>query len=54
MRERKPNEEVAFIREAYGRVPCCCFFLSTGCTFLLWPRLKAGPSGPSARFGCAT
>lgn len=53
MRERKPNEEVAFIREAYG-LRAALFFLSTGCTFLLWPRLKAGPSGPSARFGCAT
>ena len=38
------------------RMACAphCFSLPTGCTRLLWPRLKAGPSGPSARFGCAT
>ena len=56
MRERKPilnpklrYEDVAFIRETYG-LRTALFFPA----HRMYAPLKAGPSGPSARFGCAT
>ena len=49
MRERKPNEEVAFIREAYG-LRAALFFP----VHRMYVPPLARPLGPSARFGCAT
>lgn len=44
LRRNLRHEDAAFIREAYA-LRAALFSLRTGCTALLWPHPKAGPSG---------